>query len=260
MKILENFTRNRIFVLDVIFVFAAAIVVTVSDPFAEGNDFEGLGLFVWWLLLVTVAYSIGEGFARKGTAALRGRWHPAVQTILLTVCAAVTITATLTVIVGVMQYLIGLELMLGRLAAEIFGTACVVGSVRIGASLIMAGGRSSEREEERSVPDIFSHIPRAIGFELVMMRSEDHYLRFETAKGHHLKKYKFSDAVKELGDLQGVVVRRGTWVSLDHISAIKSLDGQLIIELSNGSEALVSRANRKQVKSALFDLGLSDVA
>ena len=102
------------------------------------------------------------------------------------------------------------------------------------------------------VSELFSKVPRKLGYELLMLRSEDHYLRVHTAKGDALVLYRLSDAIEELEELgyRGLRVHRSYWVRLDAVEG-SEVDGRKTqLSLRGGLTVPVSRTYREVVRSA----------
>jgi hypothetical protein len=86
-------------------------------------------------------------------------------------------------------------------------------------------------------------VPRHLGQELVALQAEDHYVRVVTDKGSALIRYRFSDALHEVRNVEGVQVHRSHWVALRAINRVRSEGKGYTLCLHNGSEVPVSRSN-----------------
>jgi hypothetical protein len=86
-------------------------------------------------------------------------------------------------------------------------------------------------------------VPYHLGQELVALQAEDHYVRVVTDKGNALIRYRFSDALEEVRNLEGVQVHRSHWVALRAIDRLRPEGKGYTLCLHNGSEVPVSRSN-----------------
>jgi hypothetical protein len=83
-------------------------------------------------------------------------------------------------------------------------------------------------------------LPRELSGPIVALRAEDHYLRVYTGSGEALVHYRFSDAVRELGDA-GVQVHRSWWVARDAVERVERTGDRQTLLLRGGVQAPVSR-------------------
>lgn len=247
--------------LGIVIVVAAASILAIADPFTRGNNFEGFGLFLWWLLVVSIVYGITEIILRKGAPALPSHRGLAFKTLILSLAVTSCGALALTFIFTAMHYVSGIEASTTGLFRQIFGLGCLVAPARIGAGLVFEHEMHMKANTSdvdagpatapKPLPEILNHIPLDLGHDLIFLRSEDHYLTFATSKGTFLKKYRFSDAIDELGDIEGIIVRRGTWVALKHITKLSRQNGRLVVDLTTGESAIASRTRAKEVVEAL---------
>jgi hypothetical protein len=102
------------------------------------------------------------------------------------------------------------------------------------------------------VSELFSKVPRKLGYDLLMLRSEDHYLRVHTAKGDALILYRLSDAIEELEELgyRGLKVHRSYWVRLEAVERSESDGRKTNLRLRGGLSVPVSRTYREVVRGA----------
>jgi hypothetical protein len=77
--------------------------------------------------------------------------------------------------------------------------------------------------------------------DLYAVEAEDHYLRVRTSKGSDLILMRLSDALSELGGVEGAQTHRSWWVAKAGIADVKRTDGRATLTLKDGAEAPVSR-------------------
>jgi hypothetical protein len=108
------------------------------------------------------------------------------------------------------------------------------------------------------VSELFSKVPRKLGYDLLMLGSEDHYLRVHTTKGDALVLYRLTDAIEELEELgyHGLRIHRSYWVRLDAVEGGTTDGRRTTLRLRGGLSVPVSRTYREMVRNA----GLLDQA
>jgi len=105
-------------------------------------------------------------------------------------------------------------------------------------------------EKEARAP-IFERIkPNLRSGEIYGLMAEDHYVRIITSKGDDLILMRLSDAIKELGPINGLPVHRSWWVAEAGVKSVKKSEGKISLELHSGQIVPVSRSNVKSVKQA----------
>lgn len=91
------------------------------------------------------------------------------------------------------------------------------------------------------VPDILARAGIADAAELMMVRAEDHYCRLLLRGGRMLLvHYRFGDAVRDLGVVDGERVHRGAWVAADAVVGARREGRRWWLELRDGTRVPVS--------------------
>lgn len=127
--------------------------------------------------------------------------------------------------------------------------------------LWLPGGSRTDSEPPAGPPDralpavsmLLSRLPPSLGFNIVAIKSEDHYLRVFTDHGDALILYKLSTAIEELEALgyAGLRVHRSYWVRREAISAVHPEGRNLAITLSTGLNIPVSQTYRETVRTGV---------
>lgn len=99
---------------------------------------------------------------------------------------------------------------------------------------------------------ILERLPNALGRNIIHVSSRDHHVEMQTTKGVHKVRMRFSDALKELADLEGIQVHRSHWVARREIKTVEMHDGKTVLVLKNGANVPVSRTFRNQKELAKF--------
>lgn len=106
-----------------------------------------------------------------------------------------------------------------------------------------------EEVGEKNPAKILNRLPVHLqSSELYALSAEDHYVRVHTSKGDDMILMRFSDAILETGDVEGVQVHRSWWVAQAAIDNIKSKGRSAEITLKNTGKAPVSRNALKTIR------------
>ena len=109
---------------------------------------------------------------------------------------------------------------------------------------------------DRSLPGFLERLPVRVALEDVLaIRAEQHYIRIVTAQREHMVLYRFSDAVRELGDELGLQVHRSNWVSRKGFDCLQSGGKKFGVRLTTGAFIPVSVPYQGVVKQLARDLG-----
>lgn len=103
-----------------------------------------------------------------------------------------------------------------------------------------------------AVSMLLSRLPPSLGFDIVAVKSEDHYLRVFTDRGDALILYKLGTAIEELETLgyAGLRVHRSYWVRRAAIAAVKPEGRNLVVTLTTGLAIPVSQTYRELVRTS----------
>jgi DNA-binding LytR/AlgR family response regulator len=84
------------------------------------------------------------------------------------------------------------------------------------------------------------------------MAVEDHYVHVTTSRGHELVLLRFSDALKEVGDTDGLQVHRSHWVAKSFVDSLKRENGKVTLILKDQKRIPVSRTYADAVRAAFL--------
>lgn len=104
---------------------------------------------------------------------------------------------------------------------------------------------TSQSEEP---PPLIARLKLEVRGPIVHLTVEDHYTVVTTSRGRQLILLRFSDALKEIGSLDGLQTHRSHWVAADHVTGLTRSHGRLIIRLKSGAEIPVSRSYAEAVR------------
>ena len=176
--------------------------------------------------------------------------HPALRILVASLLLAVPVTLSLVlflVFMGVAVPLPGLPVQFGYVWA-----VCLV--MTIGGFIMDRARRLAELEDaepEDRVAGFLQRLPiRFRGADLWAISSEDHYLRVHTDRGEELILMRLADAIRELGEDNGLQTHRSWWVAHEGVADTRRTNGKLFLILKSGREAPVSRTYQPNVRAA----------
>ncbi|MFC7380024.1 LytTR family DNA-binding domain-containing protein [Brevundimonas sp. GCM10030266] len=137
---------------------------------------------------------------------------------------------------------------------EWYGQTLVIGIVYFALHIAIARwvrgrGAAADRAAPGD-PPILRHLPPRLGKDLLCLSMEDHYVRLHTVSGSVLVLMPLSQAVEELGGMEGLQVHRSWWVARHAVTGVAEDGRNLRLRLKGGLEAPVSRANVARLRQA----------
>jgi hypothetical protein len=205
------------------------------------------GVFFYWVGLVYFGYLVAYG-VRLVIDRWRRAWPFAVWLVVLALGVAVPMTAALA--------LAGALLGSGFAPVSLIVGFFYVFVVSLGVSTFATfADRTARRREGSSEamgsPSFLARLPaRLAGGDLYAVEAEDHYLRVHTSRGDDLVLMRFSDALRELGAIDGLQVHRSWWVARAGVQKVQRQDGRVTLVLRNGRTVGVSRSNQGAIRRA----------
>lgn len=97
---------------------------------------------------------------------------------------------------------------------------------------------------------VFDRLPEKLGQTILALKAEDHYTRVYTDRGSALVLYRFSDAVNEMGEQDGLQVHRSWWVRKDSVCTAVAHGRGYLLTLSTGLTVPVSQTYKALVREA----------
>lgn len=111
----------------------------------------------------------------------------------------------------------------------------------------IAGLANSEAVRTDSLLD---RLPAKLGRNVIALEAEDHYVRVHTDLGSALILARLSDAIDELGIVEGVRVHRSYWVRKSAVQKASANGKGFLLRLSNGMEVPVSQGYKQLVRQS----------
>jgi hypothetical protein len=108
--------------------------------------------------------------------------------------------------------------------------------------------------------EFWSQVPAALGYDLVALSAEQHYVRVYTAKGDTLILFSFRRAIAAVSRFDGMQIHRSHWVRFAHVTDLSGTTRDLRCRLSTGEVLPVSRGNAAPLRERLDARRLAAIA
>lgn len=204
---------------------------------------------VYWLFMAVATYSVGLAvgvFLAPGLAARGFARRVAVTGGITAVGVCAVVLGTNLVVFGWWPGASDWQVFLPTLAAITLIVTALLDYVRTHGS----GAVPDAPAPRPAPPAILDRLPLDKRGPLLALSVEDHYVRIRTSKGEGLVLLRLSDAIREVGDVQGAQVHRSHWVAFAAVTSARRQGDRAILTLSDASEVPVSRANVQKIREA----------
>jgi DNA-binding LytR/AlgR family response regulator len=94
----------------------------------------------------------------------------------------------------------------------------------------------------KAPPPLLSRLRPDIRAPILHLTVEDHYTVVTTTRGRQLVLLRFSDALRELGDIDGLQTHRSHWVATSHVEGVEKSGSRVVVKLKSGAIVPVSRS------------------
>lgn len=234
----------------VIAVYAAfGLFMAVLNPFASVTDVPFAQAALYWVLMIVWGGVAGEilGWA------IQVRWPKWPVWVYLPVLSIAQAAVILPIV------LLAEDVLMRRPHpwedAPVLGFFVLVVTIAGGALRLLAQ-RAFAKKGSAATPgappaSFLDRLPiKFRAGEIYAVSAEDHYLRVHTSLGETLILMRLSDAIREIGALDGLQTHRSWWVARQGLADISKADGKLVLKLKSGAEAPVSRTYAQAVRQA----------
>mgnify|MGYP003948953821 CR=1 FL=1 len=223
---------------------AVAVILIVVSPFGTDKILSWPGRIGYWGVSTLLICFISDIVTRAASAFFaddKPLYQIAANTVLT--CLAVT-----TVIFLVNMTVWGPD----PKVPGFFDLLLIVApiSLAVSATITFLVRKLRPQPDEKEIP-FFRRLPHHIGTVLSYLSMQDHYVEVVTSKGKEMLLMRFSDALAELEDYDGLQIHRSHWVAKDAVTGPKRVDGKLFLQMIDEAELPVSRSFQAQVKEEL---------
>ena len=222
-----------------------AVLFAVSGSFGGGEHLAFVPRTAFWLLIVGLSLAFGVAVR----VAIERRWREADY-------FAASLTSSV-LSSGVLGFVLPplAQWMLDLPAAAVPSPAVVAVTV-----LLLGGGMTLLRylllqdapagsAGDDTRPKLLGRLPDEVGGALLHLSVSDHYVEVATDRGTGRVLMRFSDAIEEVAQVDGLRVHRSHWVARAAVAAVERDNGRTFLTLTNGTRVPVSRAYERAVAS-----------
>ncbi|MCF2905505.1 LytTR family DNA-binding domain-containing protein [Octadecabacter sp. CECT 8868] len=222
-----------------------AAILTLTGPFNTDEVMRHLPRFAYWSTIVVLCYSLGYFGTRFADMRAGSGAGLTSRLLIATPLTGIGVLAVVYLLNGLaLNYWAS-----GRDLAIIAGNVFVISSI-ITAIFFVANNSAEQNTARFTPPPILDRIPFDKRGPLVALSVEDHYVRVRTTKGEELVLMRLGDAIKEVGDTEGLQVHRSHWIALPQVTAANRKGDGAVLTLTDGPDVPVSRANVGKLKEA----------
>lgn len=234
--------------------FIAALFLTILSPFGTDADLTVPMRFLYWFSVIfggtAIALTISSAFRRYAKA------KTGLSLVLVRSIQVMAASVPITLLVAIMEKWLREPMSWAHLP-QLFVYVATITAVITAASWIVQQHRALRDQLENDQAYIksqsLSNEPHAITrfhlrldplfkyTEILVLKAEDHYLRVSTSKGTQLIRCNLSEAIDELGALDGQRVHRSFWVARSAILAIRRHGNAYRLIMKDGKTAPLSR-------------------
>lgn len=224
-------------------VLVLGAILGISGPFGTLEAMTVLPRLAYWVTVVAVTFAIGSLIDMVINTMLRGCpvW---VRFVLITACIGLAVT----IFVRGFNFLVfgTLPETMGGLAEQVVIVMSITAVVELGV-FALVGDRSAQ---QRQGAPLLQRLPLDKRGPLLALSAEDHYVDVRTTRGSEMVLMRLSDAVNEVGDVEGLQIHRSHWVALDQITKVEKISDRGEVTLSDGSKKPISRGYMPAVRDA----------
>ncbi|WP_152536213.1 LytTR family DNA-binding domain-containing protein [Mesorhizobium loti] len=249
---------------------AVSAILGVTGPFGTFEQLDALPRFAYWLALALATFTAGYLTMRLTLAAVFGAGGSRpVRSIVAGIVSGVPVTA---IVVLFNRALFGGPF---PSAAAIGGLFINCGLIAVAISFLVAIGRNAQgvagtqveppvaarpaavtppslppQAPQPTRPPLVDRLPHAARGKLLYLSMQDHYVEVHTDRGTSLVLMRLADAIREVGDVNGVQIHRSHWVALDAVAGSRRKDGKPFLRLVDDALLPVSRSYADAVRKA----------
>ena len=267
LRELQEFASSRHFWI----VFAAIVVLfSVIGPFGTNETLAAGPRFGFWLVNLASSTAIAIVCATLARFYLEGIVKPLLLRLLIgSLLSTIPMGGSLTLIVYswrgvepswsefsenvmsalplavIFTFIFWSAMRHERLAATVAassGQDMAAQTPAIAAGEPVPEKRTSEQPQAREPAPLISRLKPENRGPILRLSAEDHYTLTVTTRGRELLLIRFSDALTELGDTEGMQIHRSHWLARSAFDRIDTDGGRMTAWLKDGTQLPVSRS------------------
>jgi hypothetical protein len=225
----------------------APVILAVIGPF-RSDIYDFWHALVLWTLIIWVATALGM-FNRSVTDLLLPKIGFLQGGLLSSIVFAAYLTPLMRWVAVDQGLILSTELYPSDL--QVFLTATFASfSVALVRYYLFHSNDASGVEPAQAPPPIFDRIAASRFDQIIRMTVNDHYVEIETDLGQERILMRFADAVREMGEGNGILTHRSHWVNPEAVTGCRKEGTKMFLLMRDGSEVPVSKTYRSRVADA----------
>ncbi len=237
---------------------AILAIFIVTGPFGTSETMSFADRLLYWTVIQAGAWTIALVFSITANTILAGSIETLLARMMIgSLTAALPIglllTITNTVFSGKeMGFVSFLKSSLSAL--PLCAIFCLLSyltayrSLETAADVVSDANGDADREVKSTAP-LLERLPPQKRGELLRLSVQDHYTEVVTTRGRQLVLLRFADAMKEIGQTEGLQVHRSHWIADADVASLRKQAGRLHVVTRDGSEIPVSRSHNTAVQA-----------
>jgi len=231
---------------------AVGAIAGITGPFSTFDQLAPAPRIAYWMAIVIASYGAGTVGATLAQSLILPKGGPLLARIAVPgIGSSIPVTAAVVLI----SWLFFPDLSDTGLSLFELYVYCLLISLALMAVVEgvfepqLERRRAQSAQETAKAPKILERLPKDMRGTLSHMSMADHYVEVHTDKGKSLVLMRLSDAIAEAEEVRGMQVHRSHWVAADAVSAIKRVDGRVVVMLQSGHALPVSRSYLAAVRA-----------
>jgi DNA-binding LytR/AlgR family response regulator len=233
---------------------AILAIFILTGPFGTSETMSFADRLLYWTIVQTGAWAIAIAFSIIANAVLAGSIESMLTRMMIGSLLSSLPIGLLLALTNHAFYdrNIGfLAILRGSLTAlPLCAIFCLLSYLT--ARQAVEAAKDMEEDEDRGIkntaPLLERLSPQKRG-ELLRLSVQDHYTEIVTTRGRQLVLLRFADALREIGDTQGLQVHRSHWVADAGVVSLLRKTGRLYVVMHDGAEIPVSRSYSAAVQA-----------
>ncbi len=221
-----------------------AMAVSIAGPFGSYGALAMIDRVLFWTPVIGICVAFG--------VMIRALVH-GVPDLRDTLVGSAVIAILNCLVLGPLLYLLMNFMLPDSLQSMVNGVEIVmlIASTSLGVCALRLAGAQPEAPADvmkaAVLPRLLRRIEPEYQGEIWAITVRDHYVDVQTSLGKVSLLMRFSDAVEEVDGVPGGQVHRSHWVAWAGVGSVARDGGKVTLQLRNGDQIPVSRANRDKV-------------
>ncbi|MEY1556750.1 LytTR family DNA-binding domain-containing protein [Yoonia sp. R2331] len=222
------------------------LIFSVVGPFGSYNTMPLAERFTYWtVIMIGIGFFMHVFMTVALNSARLSRWNSILKVSLGAALAAVPGAAIVEFANEVFRPS-GINMAsLVRIWAQVTVIGAIVGTVEY------IDWRPERSAAQPKLSPLHKRLPAELGRDIVSMSMQDHYVEVTTTQGKTMILMRFTDALREVAELDGLRTHRSHWVAIPHMKTLAKSGNTTRVTLSDGRQMPVSATYLDTLQSAM---------